>query len=141
MIIKLQLRGLFMGLFLATLGSAFRVWQPQPTILTFPITYQGKLHITQSKPRCKYFPCDEAPQIGWTPDGGWYMLVLPLTYSAGKFNYSFQMEMYIRILGPIDVLEDQQEEVEQQHVSSNSGSSSTYSSFSSPYTNYYYDTK
>ena len=69
------------------------------------------------------------------------MLVLPLTYSAGKFNYSFQMEMYIRILGPIDVLEYQQEEVEQQHVSSHSGSSSTYSSFSSPYTNYYYDTK
>ena len=51
------------------------------------------------------------------------------------------MEMYIRILGPIDVLEYQQEEVEQQHVSSHSGSSSTYSSFSSPYTNYYYDTK
>ena len=59
-------------------------------------------------------------------------------YKSG--NYSFQMEMYIRILGPIDVLE-YQEEVEQQHVSSNSGSSSTYSSFSSPYTNYYYDTK
>ena len=92
MIIKLQLRGLLVGLFLATLGSAFRVWQPPPTILTFPITYQGKLHITQSKPRCKYFPC-KAPQIGWTPDGGWYMLVLPLTYSAGKFNYSFQMEI------------------------------------------------
>ena len=45
MVIKLlQLRGLFLGLFLATLGSAFRVWQQPNTILTFPITYQGKVH-------------------------------------------------------------------------------------------------
>ena len=42
----------------------------------------------------EYFPCFEAPQIGWTPDGGWYMLLLPITYSAGKFN-SFQMQMIV----------------------------------------------
>ena len=31
----------------------------------------------------EYIPCLD-PHIGWTPDGGWYMLVLPLKYSRGK---------------------------------------------------------
>ena len=69
------------------------------------------------------------------------MLLLPLTYSAGKFN-SFQMQMivsnvFVCIFGATkDVLEYQTEK--QEDVSSNSGSSA-YSSFSSPYTNYHYD--
>ena len=90
----------------------------------------------------EYIPCLD-PHIGWTPDGGWYMLVLPLKYSGGKSDAFSNANVSN---GNHSVFLDAQKQ-EQPKVSNTvspsggfAGSSLTaYSSFSSPYTNYYYD--